>query len=185
MVRVRRVYYRNDPILSIASPMRPPSDFSFSKCVIKAGMIWDEVERAGLSGVNGVWCHESGGARMFNVIAIKQAYAGHARQAGMLAASCQSGSYLGRFVVVVDDDVDPTDLFDVMWAMCTRCDPAADIEFFRRAWSGPARSDPRQGVVDQLARGDRRLPAVRAAQGFPDGRAREPRAGAAGRGEIR
>ena len=87
-------------------------------------MIWDEVERAGLSGVNGVWVHEAGGARMFNVIAIKQAYPGHAQQAGLLAAGCQSGSYLGRFVVVVDEDVDPTDLFDVMWAMCTRCDPA-------------------------------------------------------------
>ena len=58
-------------------------------------------------------------------------------KAGLLAASCQSGSYLGRFVVVVDDDVDPTDMFDVIWAMCTRCDPAQDIEFFRRAWSGP------------------------------------------------
>jgi UbiD family decarboxylase len=137
IVRVRRVYYRNDPILSIASPMRPPSDFSFSKCVTKSGMIWDEVERAGLSGVTGVWCHEFGGARMFNVIAIKQTYPGHARQAGMLAASCQSGSYLGRFVVVVDEDVDPTDMFDVMWAVCTRCDPASDIEFIRRAWSGP------------------------------------------------
>ncbi|MFL5062139.1 MAG: UbiD family decarboxylase [Xanthobacteraceae bacterium] len=137
VVHVRRVYYRNDPILSIASPMRPPSDFSFSKCVMKAGMIWDEVERAGLSGVAGVWVHEFGGARMFNVIAIKQAYPGHARQAGMLAASCQSGSYLGRFVVVVDEDVDPTDIFDVLWAMCTRCDPASDIDFIRRTWSGP------------------------------------------------
>ncbi|MFL4967585.1 MAG: UbiD family decarboxylase [Xanthobacteraceae bacterium] len=137
VVHVRRVYYRNDPILSIASPMRPPSDFSFSKCVMKAGMIWDEVERAGLSGVAGVWVHEFGGARMFNVIAIKQAYPGHARQAGMLAANCQSGSYLGRFVVVVDEDVDPTDIFDVLWAMCTRCDPAGDIDFIRRTWSGP------------------------------------------------
>ena len=99
-------------------------------------MIWDEVERAGLSGVAGVWVHEFGGARMFNVIAIKQAYPGHARQAGLLAAGCQSASYLGRFVVVVDDDVDPTDLFDVMWAMCTRCDPAQDIDFVRRAGRG-------------------------------------------------
>jgi len=137
VVHVRRVYWRNDPIISIASPTRPPSDFSFSKCVMKAGMIWDEVERAGLAGVAGVWVHEFGGARMFNVISIKQAYPGHARQAGFLAASCQSGSYLGRFVVVVDEDVDPSDLFDVMWAICTRCDPATDIEFFRRAWSGP------------------------------------------------
>ena len=53
LMHVKRVYYRNDPILAIASPMQPPSDFSFSKCVMKAGMIWDEVERAGLSGVDG------------------------------------------------------------------------------------------------------------------------------------
>jgi 4-hydroxy-3-polyprenylbenzoate decarboxylase len=108
---------------------------------MKSGMIWDEVERAGLSGVTGVWCHEPGGARMFNVIALKQAYPGHARQAGMLAASCQSASYFGRFVVVVDDDIDPTDLWQVIWAMSTRCDPAQDIDFIRRAWSGPL--DPR------------------------------------------
>ena len=141
VIRVRRIYHRTDPILTIATPMKPPSDFSYSKCVMKAGMIWDEVERAGLSGVRGVWCHEAGGARMFNVISIKQAFAGHARQAGMLAASCQSGSYLGRFVVVVDDDIDPTNLFEVVWAMCTRCDPVEDIDFIRKAWSGPL--DPR------------------------------------------
>jgi 4-hydroxy-3-polyprenylbenzoate decarboxylase len=125
----------------MATPMRPPSDFSYSKCVMKSGMIWDEVERAGLSGVKGVWCHEAGGARMFNVIAIKQTYAGHAKQAAMAAASCQSGSYLGRFVVVVDDDIDPTNLFDVLWAMCTRCDPAEDIDIIHKMWSGPL--DPR------------------------------------------
>ncbi|AZG11006.1 UbiD family decarboxylase [Pigmentiphaga sp. H8] len=141
VVRIQRVYYRNDPILTMATPLRPPSDFSFSKCVMKAGMIWDEVERAGLSGVKGVWCHEAGAARLFNIISIKQAYAGHARQAAMLAANCQSGSYLGRFVVVVDEDVDPTNLFDVVWAMSTRCDPVEDIEFIRKAWSGPL--DPR------------------------------------------
>ena len=81
VVRVERIYHRNDPILGIACPMVPPSDFSYSKCVMKAGMIWDEVERAGLSGVRGVWVHEAGCARMFNVISIKQAYAGHAKQA--------------------------------------------------------------------------------------------------------
>ncbi len=141
VVRVERIYHRNDPILGLACPMVPPSDFSYSKCVMKAGMIWDEVERAGLSGVRGVWVHEPGCARMFNVISIKQAYAGHAKQAALLAASCQSGSYLGRFVVVVDDDVDPANLNEVLWAMCTRCDPAEDIDILRRTWSGPL--DPR------------------------------------------
>jgi 4-hydroxy-3-polyprenylbenzoate decarboxylase len=126
--------------------MRPPSDYSLSKCVIKSAMIWDQVERAGLAGVHGVWCHEAGGGRLFNVIAIKQAYAGHAKQAAMLAANVHAGNYLGRFVVVVEDDIDPTNTFDVLWAMATRCDPVEDIDFIRRAWSGPL--DPRKRKDD-------------------------------------
>ena len=101
VVRIERIYYRDDPILTMASPMQPPSDFSFSKCVMKSGMIWDEVERAGLNGVQGVWCHEAGGPRLFNVISIKQAYAGHAKQAGLLTAGCQSGNYLGRYLSLI------------------------------------------------------------------------------------
>ncbi|MEV8613496.1 UbiD family decarboxylase [Amycolatopsis sp. NPDC051373] len=39
VVRVRRVYHRDNPILTVASPIRPPSNFSYSKCVMKAGMV--------------------------------------------------------------------------------------------------------------------------------------------------
>ena len=74
---------------------------------------------------------------MFNVISLKQAYAGHAKQAALVATGCQAGAYLGRFVVVIDDDIDPTNMFDVLWAMSTRCDPALNIEIIRRMWSGP------------------------------------------------
>jgi UbiD family decarboxylase len=137
VIRVKRVYHRNNPILTIATPMRPPTDILLGKCIVKAGMIWDDIERAGLAGVQGVWVHEAGAGRLFNVVSIKQAYAGHSKQAGMQAASCQSGAYLGRFTVVVDEDVDPTDLFDVIWAMCTRCDPVLDIDFIRNMWSSP------------------------------------------------
>jgi 4-hydroxy-3-polyprenylbenzoate decarboxylase len=136
-VRIRRIYHRNDPIITTARPGRPPHDYAFSKCVTKAATIWDEVEKAGLPGVASVWSHEAGGARLFNIIAIKQLYPGHARQAGMLVNNCHAGNYMGRWVIVVDDDIDPTNTFDVVWAMATRCDPANDIEFIRKAWSGP------------------------------------------------
>jgi 4-hydroxy-3-polyprenylbenzoate decarboxylase len=136
VVRVRRVYHRTDPILTMARPGRPPSDYSLSKCVIKSAMMWDQVEAAGLPGVVGIWAHECGGGRLFNVVAIRQTYPGHARQAAMLTANCLAGNYLGRFVVVVDDDIDPANLYDVVWAMSTRCDPAGDIDIIRRAWSG-------------------------------------------------
>ena len=60
----------------------------------------------------------------------------------MLAANVHAGNYLGRFVVVVDHDIDPSNPFDILWAMSTRCDPSEDIEFIRQAWSGPL--DPRK-----------------------------------------
>jgi 4-hydroxy-3-polyprenylbenzoate decarboxylase len=50
---------------------------------------------------------------------------------------CHAGAYLGRYVVVVDDDVDVTDLHDVVWAMCTRSDPSRSLDVIQRAWSGP------------------------------------------------
>ena len=64
-------------------------------------------------------------------------YPGHARQAGHLAFACHAGNYLGRWVVVVGHDIDPSNTFDVIWALSTRCDPASDIDLIGKAWSGP------------------------------------------------
>jgi len=71
------------------------------------------------------------------IVAIKQAYPGHAKQAALVAAQCSAGAYMGRFVVVVDEDIDITNMDDVLWAMLTRCDPERDIEIITRCWSGP------------------------------------------------
>jgi UbiD family decarboxylase len=136
-VRIRRVYHRNDPILTMAIPARPPMNYTYARGVVKAAMIWDEMEKCGLPGVKGVWCHEAGAGRMFNVVTIEQLYPGHSKQAGMLAANCHSGNYAGRWTIVVDHDIDPSDLFDVVWAMSTRCDPPEDIDYVRRCWSTP------------------------------------------------
>lgn len=147
-VRIRRVYHRDGAVHTMARPGRPPSDYSLSKCVVKSALIWEDVERAGLRGVRGVWCMEPGGGRMFNVVSIEQAYAGHAKQALLLTAGAHAANYLGRFVVVVDEDVDPTSIHDVAWAMASRCDPAQDIDIIRNAWSGPL--DPRKKAGDNF-----------------------------------
>ncbi len=137
IVKIKRVYWRTNPILTLAIPSRPPENFTFARATVKSAMIWEEVEKAGLPGVQGVWCHEAGAGRLFNVISIKQMYPGHATQAGMLAATCHAGNYAGRWVVVVDEDIDPTNMFDVVWAMSTRCDPPKDIQYIKRSWSTP------------------------------------------------
>ena len=135
-IRVKRIYHRNNPIILGAPPTRPPCEFNYMRCYLRSAMIWQELEAAGVPDVRGVWCHESGGSRLMVFVSIKQRYPGHARQAGMIAGYCHSAAYLGRYVVVVDEDIDVTNTDDVLWAIATRSNPDLDIEIVRRSWSG-------------------------------------------------
>ena len=92
-------------------------------------------QAAGIPEGKGVWAHEAGGSRFRLTVAIKQLYGGHSKQAGMVAAHCLAGAYSNRWTIVVDDDIDPTNISDVIWAMCTRCDPREDVEIIRGGWS--------------------------------------------------
>ncbi|MDP2726992.1 MAG: UbiD family decarboxylase, partial [Dehalococcoidia bacterium] len=94
----------------------------------------------GVPDVTGVWCHPAGGSRMIIVLSIKQRFAGHARQAATIASQCRAGAYLCRFVIVVDDDIDPSDTYNVLWAMASRTDPQQDIDIMRKCWS--SKTDP-------------------------------------------
>jgi UbiD family decarboxylase len=137
VMQVKAIYYRNNPIIVGSPPNRPPDEQSHYRAFMRSALLWEEVEKAGVPDVTGVWCHEAGGSRLFVAVSIKQRYFGHSRQAMHVAAMCHTGAYLGRYVVVVDDDIDVTDLEQVVWAMCTRSDPERSIDFIKRAWSGP------------------------------------------------
>lgn len=139
-VQIERVYYRNDPILMGSPPAKPPNDYSYSKAVMRSALLFDALLAAGVPDVKAVWAHEIGGARMFNVVAIKQRYAGHAKQAGHILNQCGVGAYMSRYAVVVDEDIDPSNLQEVMWAVATRTDPAVDIDIIQRGMG--SKNDP-------------------------------------------
>jgi 4-hydroxy-3-polyprenylbenzoate decarboxylase len=142
-MRVEAVHWRSDPILLGSPPMKPPR-FHFG-LPLRAASIWDDLDAAGVSDVAGVWQHV---AQLMTVVALRQRYAGHAKRAGLIAAA---QSYMARIVVTVDEDVDPSDLADVMWAVATRCEPADSVDIVRRAWSSAL--DPRI-PPDDRARGE-------------------------------
>lgn len=137
IIKVEAVYFRDDPILLGTCSGRPPHDYSYFRCPMRAGMIWNILDRSGVPDVKGVWCHEAGYSRAFTVVSIKQAYAGHDRQAGHIASQCRPGAIAGRYVVVVDDDIDPADLNDVIWAMSSRSDPATGIDIIKESLGTP------------------------------------------------
>jgi UbiD family decarboxylase len=140
VVTIQRIYFRNAPILVGSPPAKPPNDYSYSKAVMRSALLHDALVAAGVPDVKAVWAHEIGGARMFNVVAIKQRYAGHARQAGHILSQCGVGAYMSRYSVVVDEDIDPANLQEVMWAVATRTDPAIDIDIIQRGMG--SKNDP-------------------------------------------
>jgi len=140
VMEVAATYHRDDPILLGSPPMKPPR-FHFG-LPFRAATIWQNLDAAGVTDVVGAWQHVS---QLMTVVALKQRYDGHAKRAALVAAA---HSYMARIVVVVDDDVDPSNLSDVMWAVATRCEPSEQVDILRNAWSSAL--DPRIPPQDKL-----------------------------------
>jgi 4-hydroxy-3-polyprenylbenzoate decarboxylase len=69
------------------------------------------------------------------VVSLEQRYAGHVAQTLALTAQCPAAAYYTKWIIAVDEDVDPTDLNQVLWALSTRCNPRDNIDFLRNTWS--------------------------------------------------
>lgn len=143
LIRVDGVYHRDDPVILGIGTARPPSELTQFWSVFRSAQLWDQLEKAGIGPIHGVWCHPAAGTRLFIAVALEQRHPGHARQALMAAASLPAGAYMGRYLVAVDGDIDPTSIDDVLWAMGTRSDPARDTDLIKGAWGGPL--DPALG----------------------------------------
>ncbi|MGH7766986.1 MAG: UbiD family decarboxylase [Candidatus Binatia bacterium] len=136
VIRVKAVYHRRDPILCGFPLLRPTSGDTLYSCLMRSALLWNALEDAGVPDVTGVWAHPAAG-RFLTVVAIRQRYPGHAKQAAVIASQCRTGAYLGRYVVVVDEDIDITKSDEVLWAIGSRSDPSRSIEILDRCWSGP------------------------------------------------
>jgi len=134
-LNVKTVMYRNNPILTCAPQHKPVDETGLLKGIAGAAEIWNALEACGLPDILGVWNHEGAPATRFTAIQIRQRYPGHARNVLHVASNCMAGAYNGKWTVVVDDDVDCSDMDQVLWAMGTRFDPITDIDLVQKAWS--------------------------------------------------
>src|SRR5919109_2891269 len=102
IIRIHRVYHRNDPILLGCPQGKPPHEDNRFLAYLRAGMIWDQLEKAGVPGVTSVWSPPEGGNRLMTVVAVDQSYPGHATQALLVGSQTGTSAYGGRVAVVVD-----------------------------------------------------------------------------------
>jgi 4-hydroxy-3-polyprenylbenzoate decarboxylase len=139
-VNVKTILHRNNPILTCAPQHKPVDETGLLKGVAGAAQVWRALEACGLPDILGVWNHEAGPATRFTAIQIRQRYPGHSRNVLHVASNCQGGAYAGKWTVVVDEDIDASDLDQVLWAMSTRFDPVTDIDTIQKAWA--SKRDP-------------------------------------------
>lgn len=147
VVEVTAIHHRDDPILTGALMADHPScEMSLFFSIAKSARIWDDLEALGIPGITGVWCVPATASGFgMAIVSVRQAYAGHSAQVLALTAQSPAAAYFTKWVVVVDEDVDPTDMNQVLWAMTTRCSPSDDIEMLRNTWStwlDPAKHPP-------------------------------------------
>lgn len=140
--RVKSILHRDAPILLGNPPSKTWPSYWHTRNIGMAAMIWDAIERR-LPGIKGVWIVDDAAITM-PVISIEQQFAGHAKAAAMIV---MGSSLFCRFIVVVDDDVDPSNISEVLWAISTRCDPKTGIEIL---------SDIPSNIKDPLVPPDKR-----------------------------
>ena len=157
LVEVTAVHHRSNPVLTNALMADYPScEQSGFFSVIRSAKIWDDLDKLGIPGIHGVYAHPAaaGGFGM-TVISLEQRHAGHAAQALALAAQIPGGAYYTKWIVAVDEDVDPADMDQVIWAMASRCNPIDDIDILRNTWS--TWLDPTQNPPENRPYGSKAL----------------------------
>jgi UbiD family decarboxylase len=126
-IKVKAVYYRNNPIV-LGDPTLRFKDRGAAGGFSQAARRWHMLEQSGLQGIQGV-----GQVGPFLVISIKQHYSGHAMRVADYAMTGLADRP-PRYLVLVDEDIDPSNQRLVMWAINTRVDPATQAHIQRDRW---------------------------------------------------
>jgi 4-hydroxy-3-polyprenylbenzoate decarboxylase len=142
VMTVSAIHHRREPILTNALLAEyPANETSLLGSVARSAKLWDDLDRLGIPGIRGVWTvPAAANGKAMVVVSVEQRYPGHAAQVLALAAQAPATAYFTKWIIAVDEDIDPTNMNEVISAMSTRCNPSADLDILRHTWG--SRLDP-------------------------------------------
>ena len=148
--KVNCITHREDPILETyimgmarKHPLADPIIFGGN------ALIWDQLEMCGIPGITGVYGPPSAGAGWTIIfVSIDKKYYGHARQIANVIWGLSLGAMIGKYVVVVDSDIDITKPDQVLDAIANRTQGEKDILICPGTHGGPL--DP--GISPEVKR---------------------------------
>ena len=125
LIKVSAVTHRKNPIMQTC--IGPSEEHVSMAGIPTEASIIDMIERAMPGRLGNVYAHSAGGGKYLAVLQFQKlspSDEGRQRQAALLAFAAFSEL---KHVIIVDEDVDPFDTNDVLWAMNTRFQGDRDI----------------------------------------------------------
>jgi 4-hydroxy-3-polyprenylbenzoate decarboxylase len=141
--KIKCISHRKNPIYQAFISQMPPSESSKIRGISFEALLYRHLKyNCNLPGVLDVAFHESCGSWYYCVIQVQRTHPAEAWQA--LASAISFDSSMPKYVIAVDEDVNPRDPDAVNWAVSTRAMPHRDIRIVvgRSAMLDPSVAPP-------------------------------------------
>ncbi|GAA3437914.1 non-oxidative hydroxyarylic acid decarboxylases subunit C [Kutzneria kofuensis] len=124
VIRVDRISYRTDPVFEHLYLGMPWTEIDYLIAANTCVPLYRQLKAdfPEVRAVNAIYTHG-----LVVIVSTASRYRGFARSVGMRVLSTPHGLGYAATVIVVDADVDPFNLPQVMWALSTKMNPAHDL----------------------------------------------------------
>lgn len=127
VIHIKCITHRNKPILTVSTPGKPFDDTTYIISLLNSAILTVELRKLGLP-FKSVFFTPS---LMAVIVSTSEIYPGYVHTLSSAIWGTKSGQYKSM-IIVVGEDIDVTNMDEVMWAMTTRMHPARDIHINRR-----------------------------------------------------
>jgi len=124
VVRIDRISYRTDPIFESLYLGMPWTEMDYIIGAATCVPLYEQLkaEFPEVQAVNALYTHG-----LLAIISTRKRYGGFAKAVGVRAMTTPHGLGYVKIAIIVDEDVDPFNLPQVMWALSTKVNPAGDL----------------------------------------------------------
>ena len=124
VIEIDRISHRKDPIYDSVYVGRPWTELDYLQAMTTCAPIFVQLnsEFPEVVAVNALYTHG-----LVVIVSTKTRYGGFAKAIGLRVLTTTHGLGYAKVVIVVDADVDPFNLNEVMWAVSVKVNPAADL----------------------------------------------------------
>ncbi|WP_413724091.1 non-oxidative hydroxyarylic acid decarboxylases subunit C [Sodalis sp. RH16] len=124
VIRIDRISYRTQPIFESLYLGMPWTEVDYLIGPATCVPIYKQLKAdfPEVQAVNAMYTHG-----LLAIISTKKRYGGFAKAVGLRAMTTPHGLGYVKIAIVVDEDVDPFNLPQVMWALSTKVNPAGDL----------------------------------------------------------